>query len=320
MKRKGYIYLLLLFLFTMQINAKEVYLGGESIGIKLKYEGLLISSTYDIGNYNPTQMDIQAGDTIKEINGRPIETIQDLNEIIRNYPNQIVQCTLFRNDQKIYRNLKVILDKNKVKTGLFVKDEITGIGTLTYIDPINYTFASLGHEVVDQDTKQIIRLSEGILYASNVVNIQKAQISRVGEKQALIDFDEQLGVIYKVNRFGVFGKSNQLLSTKLIETAKQEEITLGDASMLTVLDGEKIEQIEIKIIHTYRQKEANIKSFEFKITDPDVLHKTNGIIQGMSGSPIVQNNKLIGAVTHVSSANPTSGYGIYIEWMMEESE
>lgn len=320
MKRKGWMYLFLIFLFTVQLNAKDVYLGGESIGIKLKYEGLLISATYDIDAYNPTQNDIQAGDTLIEINNKRIETIHDLNAILQNYPNQTVKCTLLRDNQTIYRNLRVILDGNKIKTGLFVKDEITGIGTLTYIDPTNYTFASLGHEVVDQDTKQIIRLSEGLLYTSSVVDIHKAQTTRVGEKQALIDFDEQLGIVYKVNRFGVYGKSNQLLSTKLIETAKQEEIEQGPAVMYTVLDNENIEAIDIEIIHTYKQKEANIKSFEFKITDHEALHKTNGIVQGMSGSPIVQKNKLIGAVTHVSSSNPTNGYGIYIEWMLKESE
>ena len=285
---------------------------------------MLITATYQVDtkdfSYNPSQSDIQSGDTLKEIDGRKIDTLEQLNEILLQKKNQTVVCTLKRKNEIIYRNLKVIEDHGKIKTGLFVKDEIMGIGTLTYIDPANSTYGSLGHEIIDQDTKQTIRFDQGILYTSSVKDIQKAQISRVGEKQALIHFDHSIGNILKISRFGVFGKSYEPLSERLIETALQEEINIGKATMYTVLNDEKVEAIEIEIIKKYKQSEADIKSFEFVIIDAQILEKTGGIIQGMSGSPIVQNEKLIGAVTHVSAQNPATGFGVYIEWMLEESD
>lgn len=324
MKRKLVYLFLLLSLFTIQIQSKEVFLGGESIGIQLSYEGVLITATYQIDtknfSYNPSESDIQGGDTLKEIDGRKVETIADLNQLLLEKKNQTVLCTLKRNNETIYRYLKVVEENGKIMSGLFVKDEIMGIGTLTYIDPATSNYGSLGHEIIDQDTKQIIRFDKGILYTSSVKNIQKAQSSRVGEKQALIHFDESIGNIQKVSPFGVFGKSYEVLSKRMIETASQDEIIEGKAVMYTVLNEEKVEAIEIVITKIYKQKVADIKSFEFQITDESVLQKTGGIIQGMSGSPIVQNDKLIGAVTHVSAQNPISGYGIYIEWMLKEND
>ena len=324
MKRKYALFLLLIGLFTLQIQSKEVYLGGESIGIQLNYEGVLVTATYQVDtkdfSYNPADSDIQSGDTLKEIDGRKIETVEQFNEILQQKKNQSVICTLKRKNEIIYRNLQVIEENGKIRTGLFVKDEIMGIGTLTYIDPSNSSYGSLGHEIIDQDTKQTIRFEQGILYTSSVKDIQKAQISRIGEKQALIHFDDAIGNIIKVSRFGVFGKSYGPLSARLIDTADQNAVTEGKAVMYTVLDGKQIEEIDIEITRKYKQHEADIKSFEFKIIEPSVIEKTGGIVQGMSGSPIVQNNTLIGAVTHVSAQNPVIGYGVYIEWMLKESD
>lgn len=307
-------------LFIIPLQAKEVILGGNSIGLKLEYEGLLICSTYNVGAYNPTHNDIQKGDTLIEVNQEPVETIADFNIALNKNRNEFVQVTLLRQNKEITRNLEIIEENGKLKTGLLVKDEINGIGTLTYMDPDTMNFASLGHEVLDKDTKQMVRLHQGILYPSSVISIQKAQINRVGEKEAFIEFNHQLGTVISMNQFGVFGKSSHLMNQNRIETASQEEVELGKAMMLTVLEGEKIEEIEISISHKVKQDQPSIKSFEFTITDKEILLKTNGIIQGMSGSPIIQNGKLIGAVTHVSSSNPVNGYGLYIDWMLIQSD
>lgn len=320
MKKTGSILLMLTLLFSQPLLAKEVYLGGESIGIQLKYEGLLISGTYDVSGTNPTFHDIQSGDTLKEINGKKIETIEDFNKTVLLYSDSKVTCTLIRNNQIIYRMLEIKEEGGKLRTGLMIKDEINGIGTLTYLDPENQSFGSLGHEIVDQDTKQLIRLDEGTLYSSTVIDITKAQSNRLGEKQARIHFDDPLGIIQQVNAYGVFGKTNKIIPSTIISTATQEEIKLGPAEMITVLKDEKKEKITIEITKLYRQDKPEIKSFEFIVTDIQALVKTNGIVQGMSGSPIIQNEKLIGAVTHVSGNNPTRGYGIYIDWMLEKSD
>ena len=316
--------LLFTLLFTTPIKAKEVILGGDSIGLQINYQGLLITSTYTVNtndkSYNPASDDILKGDTIIAINGTKIETIEDFMEVTNKYKNKQVVLTLYRNSKIIYRNLDIIEDNNKIRTGLFLKDEIVGIGTLTYIDPETNIFASLGHEILDQDTNKIILMHKGTLYSSSVQHLKKAQITSTGEKQAQIKYDIVLGDIHKVNVFGVYGESKQINDNQMIETATQDEILLDKAVMYTVLKDELIEEIEVKINRKYKQNQPMIKSFEFEIIDQETLIQTNGILQGMSGSPIVQNDKLIGAVTHVSGKNPTKGYGIYIEWMLEESD
>ena len=320
MKKRIISFILLFNLFILPIHAKEVYLGGDSIGIEIHYEGLLITSTYNINDqnkiYNPISDDIKPNDTIKEIDGQKIETIEDFNQVFNQNNNDTVILTLLRNEKIIYRQLKVFRINQTIKTGLFIRDKIMGIGTLTYIDPDTNTFASLGHEILDQDTKQIVQLENGYLFHSSINNIIKAQLSHVGEKQALIHFDETIGYIEKINQFGVFGKNIDSISKELIEIAYQDEIKESNATMYTVLQDKTIEPIEIKITKKYKQNEPDIKSFEFKIIDSVVLEKTNGIVQGMSGSPIIQNGKLIGAVTHVMMNDPTMGYGVYIENML----
>ena len=317
MKKRIIIPFLLFLFFIVPIQAKEVYLGGDSIGIKIHYEGLLITSTYNINSYNPINDDIKPGDTIKEIDGQKIETIDDFYRVLNQNTNDSVIVTLKRNKETVYRQLKVFRENNTIKTGLFLRDEIMGIGTLTYIDPETNTFGSLGHEILDQDTKQIVQFENGYLFHSSVNNILKAQLSRVGEKQALIHFNETIGYIDKINQFGVFGKNIDSISKDLIEIGYQDEIKEEKALMYTVLENDSIEPIEILITKKYKQNKPDIKSFEFKIIDPNTLERTNGIVQGMSGSPIIQNGKLIGAVTHVMMNDPTMGYGIYIENMLE---
>ena len=322
MKKRIFTFIILFVLFIVPIQAKEVYLGGDSIGIEIHYDGLLITSTYNLNvqgkSYNPINDDIKPGDTIKEIDGKKIETLEDFNQVLNLNKNESVILTLLRDKKTIYRQLKVIRENNTIKTGLFLRDEILGIGTLTYIDPDTNTFGSLGHEILDQDTKQIVQFENGYLFHSTVNNIMKAQLSRVGEKQALIRFDETIGYIDKINQFGVFGKNIDSISKQLIEIAYQDEIKEGNATMFTVLENEFIEPIEITITKKYKQNKPEIKSFEFKIIDNKALEKTNGIVQGMSGSPIIQNGKLIGAVTHVMMNDPTMGYGIYIENMLDD--
>ncbi len=324
MRKKMFSLLLAFFIFVIHAQAKDVLLGGESVGIELHYDGLLIISTYQFENegktYDPAVRDILSGDTLISINEKNIETIDELNQILEKNVDSIVTCAILRNGKTIHRNLDVVKENGKIKTGLFVKDEITGIGTLTFIDPENDHFASLGHEIIDSDTKQIILLEDGILFSSNVISIQKAQVSRVGEKEALIHFDEPLGNIETVSRYGIYGTITKQLNNRKISTAYQNEIQLGEAYIYTVIEEQKIEPIKIEITKKYFQKEMDIKSFEFNMIDQDTLERTGGIVQGMSGSPIVQNGKLIGAVTHVSSSNPSNGYGIYIEWMLKQSD
>lgn len=315
---------LLLCLASQPVYADEVILGGDSVGIMMEYDGVLISGTYNVKHenivYNPINDDIQKGDLIQAVNGKPIRSIEELSQAIYGVNESSVTLTLMRNSQLIERELDIYYVNSQIRSGLFVKDEILGIGTLTFIDPLTKRFAALGHEIIDSDTKKMVPLNQGAIYGSLVVGLRKSANNSAGEKQAEINFAEVFGRIHKNTVFGIYGNVHQLEDSDLIETASQSEITLGKAQMYTVLQGDQVEAIDIEIISINKQNQPSIKSFEFRIVDEACLSKTNGIIQGMSGSPIVQNNKLIGAVTHVILNKPHNGYGVFIEWMLLENK
>lgn len=276
---------LLFLLFPISIHAKEVILGGDSIGIQLEIEGILIIQTYQVihdqGQYNPIESDIMSGDRILEVNNQKVETLADLTEMIAMYPNQKVTLLLNRNGELIERSLQVYRINHQIKTGLLVKDEALGIGTLTFIDPITHQFASLGHEVLDSSTKKILKINQGTLYTSQVLGIKKALIHQAGEKEAVINFKDSLGHITENTIFGVNGYLEKIIQAPLIETATQNEVELGEATMYTVLNDKAIEAISIEITQKYPQSERQIKSFEFIVTDKKCLDAANGIVQGM---------------------------------------
>lgn len=315
---------LVLQLFIQPIYADQVILGGESIGIQIQFLGVLITGTYEVNlndiQYDPMDADIQKGDLIVAVNDQKISSIAQFSQILAHSINQNVTLTLKRNHEVLKRELYVQSINHQIRSGLFLKDEVLGIGTLTFIHPQTYTFASLGHEVLNQETQQIVPIGQGHLFTSQVVGIKKASLHQVGEKQAQINFGSPLGFILKNNMYGIYGHVEHVQEKETIETALPHEVQLGPAIMFTVLEKEKVERVEILITHLNPQSSKDIKGFEFQILDKKCLHLTNGIVQGMSGSPIVQNDKLVGAVTHVSALDAKQGYGIYIEWMLEESK
>lgn len=322
--KKLFSFWLIFQLFILPVYADEVILGGDSIGIQIHFDGVLITGTYEVNvngqSYNPNKADILTGDMITHVNQEPIQNIAQLNDQLLQHLNESVELTLVRQNETIVRSLEVKNLNGQIRSGLFVKDEILGIGTLTFIHPETKTFASLGHEVLASETNQLAPIGTGTLFKSEVVGIRKAAIHQVGEKQARINFSNTIGAITKNNTFGIYGFIERFNQEEMISTADAKDVVLGQAIMYTVLENDVIEPVQIEITHVNPQASKNTKGFEFKIIDEGCLEKTNGIIQGMSGSPIVQNNKLVGAVTHVSGSNPQSGYGIYIEWMLEESK
>lgn len=310
---------------TLQLSAKEVQLGGDTIGIQVTYEGILITGTYtlelDDTSYNPADYDIRPKDLIKEVNGQSVTTIKELSrQLGLAAENKEAELTILRNGEEIKRKLKIQMINSQIRTGLLIKDETLGIGTLTYIDEETQTFASLGHEIIDADTKESIKADSGTIYASMVQSIRKAKNAQAGEKNAQINFDLALGNITKVNKYGVFGTITGNSSQPMIQTGTQKDIQLGEAVIYTVLHDDVIEEVKINITKINEQESQNIKGIEFDVVDEHCLNISNGIVQGMSGSPIVQNEKLIGAVTHVATNKPQKGYGIFIEWLLAETE
>lgn len=331
MKRFKY-FIILLFSFSLIftnkliVYAKDVYLGGDSIGIKMNKNGVIISGGYDLiindKIYNPLKdSNIKVGDVIIEANNNKINNSKDFISAILDSNNNVslLNLKLKRESKTFNEEIKIIKNGSSYKTGLYIKDKILGIGTLTYIDPETHNYGALGHEIIDSDSNTIIDDFNGEIYESNVDGFKKSNNGNPGEKIATIE-NQNLGNIIINTKYGIYGEYTKTPQSILISTASQDEVKLGPAQIATVLKEDKIEYFDINIIHLEKQDKISTKGITFEIVDKNLLNKTNGIIQGMSGSPIIQNNKLVGAVTHVITNDVKKGYGIYIDFMLFNSK
>lgn len=321
LRKNIYLFLIILIcnvFYSIQINAYSdmVYLGGNTIGLQLQ-DGVHVTGFFDVstsfGKISPWEFsDLEIGDEIVKIENQEVKCIDDIKRII-NTSNENIDVQIKRKNKVINTTLRVVLDNENNKTlGLYMKDSINGIGTLTFV--YNNTFASLGHSINNSNVVSLKPI--GSIYLSKVIGIRKATNEVVGEKQASFT-PTKIGEIYKNTSYGVYGKINSFESEK-VNIAKAIDVKKGKALIYTVIAGQKIEQFDCEVVALYNQKHKSIKGIKVKITDERLLENCGGIVQGMSGSPIVQDGKLIGAVSHVVSGNPNFGYGLFAEWMMEE--
>ena len=316
----------LLFLCLINVNpnilfAKDVYLGGNSIGIEMNKNGVIVSGTYDIvidnKIYNPSiNSNIKVGDVIYEVDNNKINNSKDFISYLISDDDNTINLKLKRNNKNIESSIKYIKVDSSFKTGLYIKDKILGIGTLTYYDPETKKYGALGHEIIDSDSNKIFDDFNGSILGSTVEGYKESINGNPGEKIATIDKDKYLGNIILNTKYGIQGEYNGTIDSVQISTASIDEIHIGKAQIATVLNKNKIEYFDINIIKLEKQQEISTKGITFEVIDEDLLNKTNGIIQGMSGSPIIQDNKLIGAVTHVLTNEVNKGYGLYIEFML----
>ncbi|WP_084145876.1 SpoIVB peptidase [Anaerovorax odorimutans] len=311
---------------------KRLIPGGHSVGVKMDVKGVLIVGLEEIENKSGKKINpglkagLQIGDSILEINGTKVNNANEVQKIINKLKKE-VNLKIKRKSDIINVNLTPVLsaDDNLYKLGIWVKDKTAGIGTLTFYDPDNQTFGALGHAITDIETGTVLSVAEGELLNSKVESVKQGKAGVPGEIRGIFyEADSPLGKLYKNTNFGIFGKTyhqieNSLYSTPLA-VGYQREIKKGPAYILTTLDGNKIEKYTINIEKINRQSKAETKSMVIKVTDKRLLKKSGGIVQGMSGSPIIQGNKIIGAVTHVFVNDPQKGYGIFIEWMLDEAK
>lgn len=320
------IFLMLLFtLIIIPTNAlaysDKLIVGGQNIGIEVKTEGILVIGLYKIDNELVAESSgLKSGDYITKVNNSKIKSISDFTKEINNDDDKTSIDIEYIRDGKSYNgSLKLVNHDGELKTGIYVKDTINGIGTLTFIDPETKKFGALGHEILDKNTQSILKIDDGSIYYSYITSITKSSNGSPGEKNATVDQNKTYGVIEENTTKGIFGTyTSNLDDSALYEVAKPEEIKKGQASILTVLDGETIESYTINV-DDINLKDST-KNIVFTITDTELLKKSGGVIQGMSGSPIIQNGKIIGAVTHVIVNDCTKGYGIFITNMLEEAE
>ena len=302
--------------------SNKVILGGENIGIEIESSGIIIVGFYEINNKNINlSNNIKLGDKIIKINDKNVNNIEEMiNQIKISLNKNEIPITIERNNKEIKTKLQVIKDKNGIyKTGLYVKDRISGIGTLTYIDPETKIYGALGHEVIESYSKAKVNVKNGTIFESTITDINKTNKNKTGEKEASLNKSNIYGNIKENTENGIFG--NYYLNQEknnLIEVAKNNEIHEGKAYIYTVLEENKKEKYEINIIKI--DSNSKTKNILFEITDKNLIDKTGGVIKGMSGSPIIQDNKLIGAITHAIQNKNNMGYGIFITTMLEEGE
>lgn len=313
-------------------DEKMVLVGGSCVGISLKSKGVVVvGSNYILtqtGKENPFKdSGLQVGDVILKMNEQSINDMQDITDFLQTYEgSDHISLSVLRKNEPIALSIKPARDiqTKSYKLGLWIRDDAVGVGTMTYVNPSddNY-FGALGHAIMDADTGVQFEVNSGELYRCNVIGVKKGQRGTPGELLGLFLYGEQnkIGQVVKNCDNGVFGTAtNESYLQELSEMELGGQLTAkpGKAKILTCLNGTEVKEYDIEIIKTNYQTKANNKSMVIKITDKDLLDKTGGIVQGMSGSPIIQNGKIVGAVTHVFVNDPTKGFGIYLDWMMKE--
>ncbi|MFD2045956.1 SpoIVB peptidase [Ornithinibacillus salinisoli] len=311
----------------------KVIPGGQSIGVQLHTLGVLVVGHHLVngenGSLSPGEdAEIEVGDVILEINGQKIKAMKDVKPLVEEAGKnkKDLKLKVKRGKETFETSLKPVYDpkEKEYRIGLYIRDSAAGIGTMTFFEPQSKKYGALGHVISDMDTKKPIEIHNGTIVRSTVTSIEKGNNGTPGEKQAKFSLkDNKIGSITKNSPFGIFGKLESGITNgnydKPMSIALSHEVKEGPAKILTVIDGEKVEEFDVEVVSSIAQKSPATKGMVIQITDPKLLEATGGIVQGMSGSPIIQDNKIIGAVTHVFVNDPTSGYGVHIEWMLQDA-
>lgn len=320
MKKMKLLLLGLVILNPLGVSAYSNYIvaSGQNIGIEISSKGLMVVGFYKVeGKLNKNGLSI--GDYIRKVENIEISTIDELvNNIDKYQSDGKVNLTIEHNGKLKDVSFKLIKSNDIYKTGLYVKDSISGIGTLTYIDPETKIYGALGHEIIESNSNKRIEVKDGSIFKSEVSSIDRSTDGNPGTKNAKFYSGVTYGDIGKNTIHGIFGNYTKDIDEKLVEVGNKEDLKLGKAYIRTVLEGNEVKEYEINI--TKIDKNTEIKNIYFEITDKELLDECGGIVQGMSGSPILQDGKIYGAVTHVVVESVQKGYGVFITTMLEEGE
>jgi len=297
---------------------EEVFVGGNPIGIYITTNNGIVVSQSEFGKQKHKASNFKEGDVITKINGKDVRCLDDISKFINDSEEKEAIVEYVRDNKIKTKNIQKIKDDSgEYKLGLTVRDDISGIGTLTYVNTKTREFGSLGHPICNNT--DIIKMSDGTIYDCKLLGIDKGEANNPGQLNGVfIDGKNVKGEIKKSNNFGIYGTINDLSILDTNKTAYlggRLTVMPGKAKIISSVSGIR-EEYEIEIIKTYNQNSEHDKSFVFRVTDKKLLSLTGGIVQGMSGSPILQNGKVVGAITHVFTADPTKGYGIYTDWMI----
>ncbi len=303
---------------------------GMTVGVKIYTDGVMVLGTGSVsgidGNlYRPTENILRSGDLILGVNGQSIQGKNDLIKSIEQCDGKEIELKVNRGNEIIETTVMPVKssEDNTNKIGVWVRDSTQGIGTLTYYNPKSKTFGALGHGIMDVDTKKLMSVKTGTILESDIVSIKKGKKGAPGELVGEMKQSNIIGNIKLNTTHGLYGFINtgaKKLPDKPVAIAMQTEVHEGPAKILSNVNGSETKQFDVYIESVNKFSSDDSKGMVIKITDKELLTKTNGIVQGMSGSPILQDGKLIGAITHVFVQNPTKGYGIFIENMLKQED
>ena len=308
------------------VEKQEVLVSGSPVGIYMETKGVLVIDSGEITDREgirrtPAEHIIQSGDYICEIDGKVLTGKRQLMQLVRENQGEPMELQVIRHQETIKLEMTPVeTEDGSYKLGIWVRDNIQGIGTLTYVEP-NGTFGALGHGISDADTGERLEISDGDLYRADILSIRKGTAGTPGELRGVINYREEnrIGTICGNSQYGIRGQlepGKYSESMKKIPTGLKQEIQTGKAEIRCDI-GDGIREYQCEILEIDSNARDTNKCFVLRITDDDLLSRTGGIVQGMSGSPVLQNGKLIGAITHVFVNDPTKGYGIFIENMVE---
>lgn len=303
---------------------------GTVAGVKLYTSGILVVGMSEIEGednqkYKPyANSGIEEGDTIIAVDNTKISSTQDLINVVNRSEGKDVSIKYVHDNETTTCSITPVkTSKNGYKIGLWVRDSAAGVGTVSFYDTNTRTFGALGHGITDIDTGELINIESGEFVTTRILNIAKGEAGNPGKIQGTLEGQKNIGTISKNTKFGIYGTVENSFALNLdyskeMDVALREEIREGKATILCSLDGEKPEEYEIEIEKIYLENNYDNKSMKIKVTDERLLNKTGGIIQGMSGSPIIQNGKFVGAVTHVLVNNPKEGYAVFGDIMLKQ--
>jgi len=306
---------------------KRLIPGGMALGVALKTQGVMVVGLSDLASApSPGRLGgVAPGDVILSVNGEAVSDAPSLSRLIEAGGGKPAALSLLRNGKPLTLTVTPAHEAGAFRLGLWVRDSTAGVGTLSFYDPDTRRYGALGHAITDADTQRILTVSQGEVLKASIAGVRKGQKGAPGELHgSFLRENLRLGDLQKNTPLGVYGLMDSPILNPLypdgLPVASPHQVRRGKAQILSTLKGDEIRAYDVEILQLFRQAEPAPRSMILKVTDPDLLAITGGIVQGMSGSPIIQDGRIVGAVTHVLVNDPTRGYGIYIEHMLNTAE
>ena len=305
-------------------GARTLIPGGQAVGVALKTQGVLVVSKTA---HSSAKSPLRAGDVILSVEGEAVASAASLSERLNALDSDTASLCVLRAGRRMTLQAQTPADASdgRRRLGVWVRDSTAGVGTLSYVDPQSGVYGALGHAIVDADTGETLTVQDGALMRATVVGITRGGSGRAGElRGSFLKEGEQIGTLMVNGAYGIYGRMEGapegLLYPQGLPVGSRSAVHPGAASILSTVDGQGPQEYSIEIVRCFSQDAPSQKGMILRVTDERLLEKTGGIVQGMSGSPILQDGRIIGAVTHVYLNDSTQGYGMYIEWMLEQSD